>query len=94
MSTSPFGKNKDPLVHVATAPNEIIAGMWADILEQNGIHVLIKRIPRNYFNYGVPATDDLCEIYSPASKAQEAEQILSSLNEAGDTEKPPDKTDK
>ncbi|MDO8578606.1 MAG: hypothetical protein Q7R50_05445, partial [Dehalococcoidales bacterium] len=90
---SPSGKNKD-LVHVATAPNEAIAGMWKDILEDNGIQVLIKRKPLNYLNYGVPATDDLCEIYSPASQAQEVKQILESLDKAGDTEKPPDETDK
>jgi predicted amidophosphoribosyltransferase len=34
--------SNEPLVHVATAPNEAIAGMWAGILENNGIHCLIK----------------------------------------------------
>ncbi len=84
MVSSQSDKNKDPLAHVATAPNEVIAGMWADILEQNGINVLIKRKPRNYLNYGVPATDDLCEIHAPASLAGEAAQILESLSEGDD----------
>jgi hypothetical protein len=34
--------SNEPLVHVATAPNEAIAGMWAGILENNGIRCLIK----------------------------------------------------
>ncbi|MFC1873829.1 hypothetical protein ACFLYX_00845, partial [Chloroflexota bacterium] len=32
----------DPLVHIATAPNEAVAHMWAGILEENGIRCLVK----------------------------------------------------
>jgi hypothetical protein len=31
-----------PLVHIATAPNEIEARLWKGILEDNGIHSMIK----------------------------------------------------
>jgi len=32
----------EPLVHVVTAPNEAIAGMWAGILENDGIPCVLK----------------------------------------------------
>lgn len=34
--------NNEPMVHVATAPNEAIAFLWAGILEENGIHCVLK----------------------------------------------------
>jgi len=76
------------LVHVAIAPNEVIAGMWVDILEQNGIHALVKSGP---LKAGLYAFNEPCEIQALKSQAEEAKQILKSLQEAGDEEKPDDK---
>jgi hypothetical protein len=33
---------KAPLAHIATAPDEVIANMWAGILEKQGIHCLLN----------------------------------------------------
>lgn len=35
-------KGKEPLVWVATAPNEVVAKIWKDALEENGIQCLLK----------------------------------------------------
>ena len=72
-----------PLVHITTAPNEVVAQMWAQILEDDGIHCLIKRgtVTSDFFslltNTGVPA-----EIHVLSSQAQEAKEILDSLEES------------
>ncbi len=34
--------NKDRIVQVAEAPNEIIAGLWASVLRDEGIDVMVK----------------------------------------------------
>ena len=34
--------SKEPLVHIATAPNEPIAQMWAGILEDNNVPCMVK----------------------------------------------------
>ena len=65
----------DLLVFVATAPNEALAGMWADILKQNGINALIKRKPF-LAPYQLFAFNEPCEIHVLASHASEAKQIL------------------
>jgi hypothetical protein len=73
----------EPFVHIATAPNEVVAQMWAEILEDDGIHCLMKM--------GTAATDFLSlltrmgvptEIHVLASEAQKAEEILGSLEES------------
>ena len=68
-------KNREPLVYVATAPNEMIAAMWKGILEENGIHSLLRSVSfmetaqytRNTFPY---------EVYVLASDAARAEEIM------------------
>ena len=37
-------KRKEPLVFIATAPNELVANLWKDALEENGIHPLLKSV--------------------------------------------------
>jgi len=32
----------EPIVHIATAPNELVAKMWSGILEERGIRCLLK----------------------------------------------------
>ncbi len=66
-------QKKDPLVFVASAPNEAIANMWADILKQHGINVLVKHGPVT--SYAVSFGESI-EIHALASQASEAKQIL------------------
>jgi len=64
-------KHDEPLVHIATAPDELMANMWAGILEQEGIHPLLKG--GNLYLFPL---DPHCEIYVLASRADKATQIL------------------
>jgi hypothetical protein len=67
-------KDSEPLVCVAMAPNETIAYMWSEILEENGIHCLVKgddRYPSLYVNYILR-----CYIYVLASERERAKEIL------------------
>jgi hypothetical protein len=89
MNTSPSGKNQDPLVHVATAPNEILASMWVDILKQNGIQALVKSGP---LKAGLYSFNEPCEIKALKSQADEAKQILESLNQGDDLKANDDST--
>jgi hypothetical protein len=34
--------NNEPMVHIATAPNEAVAFLWAGILEENGVRCVLK----------------------------------------------------
>jgi hypothetical protein len=42
------------MVYVATAPNEAIAGMWAGILESNGIQCVLKSDNLRAAQYSMP----------------------------------------
>jgi hypothetical protein len=71
-------KGDEPLVHVATAPNEVVANMWADILKQEGIHSLVKNGMARLIGMFLPL-NDACEIHVLASQAERARQILASF---------------
>ena len=74
-------KNKDePLVRVATAPNEPTAMMWAEILENEGIHSLTKSRDLMASMY-MPSLLSSCEIHVLASQAEKAKEILASLSD-------------
>ncbi len=64
------------LVYIATAPSESVANMWSGILEEHGIHCLLKsanlRAAMYYFTYNMT-----CEIHVLASEAERAKEILS-----------------
>jgi hypothetical protein len=74
---------KEPLVHLTAAPNEVVAQMWAEILEDDGIHCSTKMgtIAGDslsvFTRMGVPV-----EIYVLASEVQRANEILDSLEES------------
>ncbi len=79
--TKPKAKSsEEPLVRVATAPNELLAKMWAEILENEGIHSVLKSndLAATMF---IPHIATQCEIYVLASKAEEAKEILTSLTQ-------------
>jgi len=65
----------EPLVYIATAPNESVANMWAGILEEHGIHCLLKsanlRAAMYAFTYNMT-----CQIHVLASQAERAKEIL------------------
>jgi len=77
------GRN-DPLVHIASAPNEAVATMWSGILEENGIRCLIKSGQLRAAMYVLPYNQQ-CEIYVLASESDRASQILAPFLE-GETE--------
>ncbi len=63
--------SSDPLSYVATAPNEPVASMWAEVLENQGIRSLVRsRDPLMAAMY-VPSNSP-CEIYVLASQAETA----------------------
>jgi hypothetical protein len=67
--------SEDPLVQVATAPNEPLAMMWQEILENEGIHSLIKSGELKASMY-TPSLLSHCEIHVLSSRAKEAREIL------------------
>ena len=77
-----------PLLHIATAPSEQVAYMWAGILADHGIRCLVKagdlRAVGYVFSYNLGD-----EIHVLASQAERAAQILVALledNQAPHTE--------
>ncbi|MBI2849673.1 MAG: DUF2007 domain-containing protein [Chloroflexi bacterium] len=79
-------KLDNPLIHVATAPNEPIALMWAEILENEGIRCMVKRTDPIGLVY-LQSTLLPCEIHVLASQAEKAKEILTSpvVEESDDT---------
>jgi hypothetical protein len=78
----PTDKREEPLVCVATAPNEMVAHLWAGILEDNGIHCLIKRgAPLEDFLSILTPVNVPCKIHVLASEANYAGKILQGLSE-------------
>ena len=66
----------EPVVYIATAPNESVANMWAGILEEQGIRCLLKsanlRAAMYAFTYNMT-----CQLHVLASQADQAREILS-----------------
>ena len=66
---------RDPLVLVATAPNEPTAMLWSGILENEGIHSVVKGQELTAAMY-VPSSFAMCRILVLASQADKAKEIL------------------
>ena len=83
LPAQPDGKKIDePLVHIATASSEPLAMFWKGILENEGIHSLIKGrdpLPMGY----LPSLLCYCEIYVLASHVEKAKEIVTPLLEDG-----------
>jgi hypothetical protein len=77
------GNKRESIVRIGTAPNDVVAQMWAEILQDEGIHCSMKmgRIAGDFLSLftrmGVPV-----EIHVLASEAQRAKEILDSLEES------------
>jgi hypothetical protein len=70
--------NNEPMVYVATAPNEQIAFLWAGILEGNGIRCLLKSDNLRAAMY-VFLINHFYAIYVFKSSAPRAKRILTPL---------------
>ena len=66
----------EPLVYVITAPNEAVAGMWAGILENEGILCVLKSDNLRSAQYSL-LTNQNFTIHVSESKASQAEKMLS-----------------
>ncbi len=66
--------NEEPLVKVATAPNEALAGMWAELLRNNGIQCLVKPTGPGMAYFSTALVEHY--IYVLASDAEAARAIL------------------
>jgi hypothetical protein len=72
----PRPKQRDePTVYLATAPNEMIADMWADILKEQGIGCWLKSGELRAAMYSLPYNQQ-CELHVLASAAERAKEIL------------------
>jgi len=72
--------NNEPMVCVATAPNEQIASLWAGILEDSGIHAVLKSDNLRAAMY-VLLTNHYYTIHVLESSAPRARSILSPIAE-------------
>ena len=69
------------LVHVATAPNEAVAGMWAGILDSNGIPSVLKSDNFRAAQYSMPQNQFVAiHVLEPFSEA--AKRLLVPFDEA------------
>lgn len=72
-----------PLVQVASAPNYVIASLWASVLEDEGIHCLVTGSDLMAAMYTLPLNASH-QLHVLESQAEQAKEILDSL-----TEEPP-----
>jgi hypothetical protein len=68
-------KGKERLVYITTASNEVVANIWKDVLEENGIKSLLKSVNLVTSMYTSPITLEY-EILVLASDAEKAKEIL------------------
>ena len=68
-------KVNEPLVHIATAPNEIVANLWNDVLAENSIKCLLRSANLITSVYASPIANQY-EVLVLASDAEKAKEIL------------------
>lgn len=76
--------NSDRIVVAAEAPNEIIAGLWASVLRDEGIDVMVKSAGPGMAYFSTLGNQH--SIYVLESKYEEARQIIEELEEYVDEE--------
>lgn len=74
-------KYRGSLVHIATAPNEIVANMWAGILEERGILCSLKGRGLRAAGFASPLNVNW-KIHVLESQAEEASEVLAPFLEA------------
>jgi len=80
---------RGPLVQVAVAPNYVIATLWASVLEEEGIHCLVRGSDLMAAMYMLPM-NATHELYVVESQAEQAKEILDSLTEEAPLTDEPD----
>ncbi len=65
----------DPIVYLATAPNEPIARMWADVLRDEGIQTMLKPIGPGVGAWASAATFEH-ELFVLRSRLDQAREVL------------------
>jgi hypothetical protein len=70
----------EPLVHIATASDEVLASMWKEVLEDEGIRCMVKRDDLAAATFAL-TWNTQCEIHVLASDAEKTKEILDSLRE-------------
>lgn len=68
----------DPIVYLATVPNEPLARMWADVLEEAGIRTMVKNLGGGIGGWG-SATMLEHELFVLRSRLADAERIVREL---------------
>lgn len=68
----------DPIVFLATAPNEPLARLWADVLAEAGIRSLVKAVGPGVGAWASAATMEH-ELHVLRSRLPEARAILEGL---------------
>jgi hypothetical protein len=76
--------NKDRIVVAAEAPNEIIAGLWASVLRDEGIQVMVKSGGPGMAYFSTLGNQH--SLYVLESQADEARQIIQELEEDVETD--------
>ena len=77
-------QGREPLVRIATAPNEPLSQFWTAILEDNGIRCLVKPetssgVPMPIISGVIPSNFLQFDIYVSGADAKKAREILDGL---------------
>ena len=72
----------DPVVYLATVPNEPLARLWADVLAEAGIRTMLKPVGPGVGAWASAATLEH-ELYVLRSRLAEAEAIIRGLDQGG-----------
>jgi hypothetical protein len=76
--------SRDRIVVAAEAPNEIIAGLWASVLRDEGIQVMVKSSGPGMAYFSTLGNQH--SIYVLEANLEEARQIIEELEEDVETE--------
>ena len=76
--------SREQIVVAAHAPNEIIAGLWASVLRDEGIEVMVKSEGPGMAYFSTLGNSHA--LYVLESKVDEAREIISDLEEDTDLE--------
>jgi hypothetical protein len=76
-------RSDDPVVYLATAPNEPIAQLWVEILADAGITAMMKPVGPGYGAWASAATFEH-ELYVLQSRLAEAEAVLAEVEPGRD----------
>lgn len=72
----------DPIVYLASAPNEPLARMWADVLEEAGIRAVLKPVGPGIGAWGSAFSLEH-ELFVLRSRRAEAAAIVAALETEG-----------